>query len=51
MEKNRICHVCGKKYAYCSSCPKDKSLPSWHVLFCSEQCKDVDDVLAKHTNG
>ena len=51
MEKNRICHVCGKKYAYCPSCPKDKSLPSWHVLFCSEQCKDVDDVLAKHTQG
>lgn len=48
MEKNRICHLCGKKYAYCPSCNKDKAKPSWYALFCGEQCKDIDTVLVEY---
>lgn len=48
MEKNRICHLCGKKYAYCPSCNRDKMKPSWYALFCGEQCKDIDGVLSEY---
>lgn len=50
MEKNRTCHLCGKKYAYCPSCNKDKMKPSWYALFCGEQCKEINDVLVKYGN-
>ena len=23
--------------------------PSWYTLFCSDQCKQIDDILSKHT--
>lgn len=49
MDGKRICHVCGKKYSYCPSCPKDATKESWHTLFDSEQCKDVDGILSKYT--
>lgn len=49
MDKGRTCHICGKKYSYCPSCPKDKDKESWHTLFCSEQCMKVDGILSKHT--
>lgn len=48
MEKNRTCHLCGKKYSYCPSCNKDKMKPSWYALFCGEQCKDIDTVLVQY---
>ena len=48
MEKNRTCHLCGKKYSYCPSCDKDKMKPSWYALFCSEQCKSIDETLVKY---
>lgn len=48
MEKNRTCHLCGKKYSYCPSCYRDKMKPSWYALFCSDQCKDINDILVKH---
>lgn len=50
MEKNRTCHLCGKKYAYCPSCHKDKLKPSWYALFCSDQCKDIDAILVQYGN-
>ena len=49
MERNKVCHVCGKEYHYCPTCPRDAMKPSWYTLFCSDQCKDIDDVLSKHT--
>lgn len=48
MENKRTCHVCGKKYSYCPSCPKDAGKESWHTLFCTDQCMEIDSVLNKH---
>lgn len=49
MDGKRTCHICGKKYSYCPSCPKDATKESWHTLFCSEKCKDIDSILSKYT--
>lgn len=51
MDGKRICHVCGKKYSYCPSCPKDATKESWHALFDCELCKNVDGILSKYTYG
>lgn len=48
MDNKRTCHICGKKYSYCPSCPKDSGRESWHTLFCTDQCKEIDSVLNKH---
>lgn len=46
---NRICFLCGKHYRYCPTCSPDINKPSWYVMWCSEQCKDLDQILAAHT--
>lgn len=48
---NKICFCCGKKYSYCPTCYPDMNKPSWYMMWCSEQCKDLDNILAKHTMG
>lgn len=46
---NRICYLCGEKYSYCPTCSEDTFKPSWYSMWCSEYCKDVDQILAAHT--
>lgn len=43
--KPRICVLCGKEYHYCPSCYKDKDLAPWHIIYCSDNCKDVFETL------
>ena len=45
---NKTCVICGNKYSYCPSCGKDRNKPSWMASFCSENCRDVYDVVARY---
>lgn len=48
-KSNRICFLCGKKYSYCNTCGTDINKPSWYTMWCSEDCKNLDQILAAHT--
>lgn len=48
-KSNRICFLCGKKYSYCNTCGTDINKPSWYTMWCSENCKNLDQILAAHT--
>ena len=48
---NRTCFFCGNSYYYCPTCPGDLNKPSWYALWCSEQCKSLDNIVAAHRSG
>lgn len=50
-KSNRQCFLCGKKYHYCPTCSPDINKPSWYAMWCSETCKNLDNILAAHTVG
>ena len=49
MATNRTCHVCGKRYYYCSSsnCEQSKNKPRWMVMFDEENCKQIWDATSE----
>lgn len=48
---NRICYMCNKSYHYCPTCAEDRNKPSWYNMFCSEVCKDLNDILSENNFG
>ena len=42
----RRCVMCAKEYEYCNSCGAAPKL--WKNIFCSENCRDIYDVLNKY---
>ena len=42
---NRTCGICKTKYSYCPTCAADAHKPTWMAVFCSENCKDLYDVI------
>jgi hypothetical protein len=48
MANNRTCFTCGKKHSYCPTCYDDRLLEPWHVLFDTENCKNVYDIINRH---
>lgn len=42
---NRTCCICKKKYSYCPTCMADAKKPTWMILFCGENCRDLYNVL------
>lgn len=42
----RHCVMCAKEYEYCNSCGAAPQL--WKNIFCSENCRDIYDVLNKY---
>ena len=44
----RICHTCGKEYEYCPNCAAFESQPKWKSNWCSEECKDVWNILVRY---
>lgn len=42
---NRTCTTCGKEYRYCPKCTRDKDKPKWLFAFCSEECKEIYQIL------
>lgn len=48
---NRICFLCGKNYSYCPTCNEDVFKPMWYAMWCSVNCKEIDNILAAYTVG
>lgn len=48
-KNNRVCFLCGQNYHYCPTCYPDTNKPSWYAMWCSEECKKLDNILAAHT--
>ena len=46
---NRTCHVCGKRYYYCSSynCDRSRGKPRWMVMFDEENCFNIWQALSE----
>lgn len=47
MKHERKCIVCGKTYEYCPRCKQYASSPKWKINFCSEDCKNIFEVIDK----
>lgn len=45
MANNRVCGICKKSYKYCPSCAADAHRPTWMAVFCSENCREIYNVL------
>ena len=43
MSKIRTCTCCGKTYSYCPSCGNG---PSWKMLYDTETCKDIMNIVS-----
>jgi len=43
MSKIRTCICCGKTYSYCPSCDNG---PSWKMLYDTEKCKDIMNIVS-----
>lgn len=48
--KGRICVTCGTNYKFCPNCSVDAHKPIWMVVYCSERCKKVYDILVSWEN-
>ena len=48
---NRKCFFCGRSFYFCPTCPSDINKPSWYTMWCSEQCKALDNIVAAHRTG
>lgn len=51
MGKKRTCLSCGKEYEYCPNCGNYSKFPKWMTEFCSEECKDVFNVVSSFNMG
>ena len=47
---NRKCIICHKKYSYCPSCAADSNKPTWMILFCSNNCRDLYNILNDYSH-
>ena len=47
MKYERKCKVCGTSYEYCPRCKQYESSPRWKMNFCSEDCKNIFDIIDK----
>ena len=45
------CLICGGMYSYCGTCYKDRFKPSWYQIFCSEECREIDQIISANTVG
>lgn len=51
MGKQRTCISCGKKYDYCPNCGNFSKYPKWMTEFCSEECKEVFNIISGYNIG
>ena len=48
----RICMLCKNTYQFCPVCnPIDQLKPTWYFCWCSQNCKDIDDVTCAFEDG
>lgn len=46
--RKRKCYTCRQEYEYCPDCLTDYNKPKWMFCFCSEECKDVYNVISNY---
>lgn len=47
----RTCIVCGKVTEYCPYCAQYAHMPNWHTIYCSENCKELFDIVSNYKIG
>lgn len=45
---SKKCILCGKQYKYCPSCTKDMKKEKWHMLYDSENCRNISRALTDY---
>ena len=48
---NRVCKTCGKAYYYCSNCNKSINSPQWMLMWDTENCKNVYEIVSNYAQG
>lgn len=48
---NRICKTCGKEYYYCSNCDKSLNSPQWMLMWDTENCKNIFEIVSNFDQG
>lgn len=48
MRANRVCKTCGKQYYYCSNCQKNLNSPEWMLLWDTQNCKSVFEIVSDY---
>lgn len=48
---NRVCKTCGKQYYYCSNCNKSLSSPQWMLMWDTENCKNIFEIVSNYVQG
>lgn len=51
MARRRICKVCGQSYSYCPTCYGDRHKPTWYMMFCSDKCHDLWNIVCAYQTG
>lgn len=55
MNTNRKCLICQTEYYYCPSCEESrtgkKAFETWRVVAHDKNCRDILDILQKHSFG
>lgn len=51
MADNRTCIVDLKEYKYCPHCGGYDSNETWRFIYCSENCRRIDNVLQRYASG
>lgn len=49
MARIRTCIIDGKKYKYCPRCAEYINEPSWKMIYCSDNCKDIDIIVNEYS--
>lgn len=44
----RSCAICQQTYRYCNNCSEYDHLPAWMLRWCSENCKDLDNIISSY---
>ena len=48
----RKCILCNKDYKYCGNCGNNENADeTWRNIFCSENCKNIYNILSMQGNG
>ncbi len=48
----RTCCVCRRSYHFCPVCnEEDKNKEPWYFVYCSENCKDIYNIMSSFENG
>lgn len=50
-QANRVCKTCGKNYFFCSNCDKTLNSPQWMLMWCSENCKAVFEIVSDYAQN